>query len=774
MNRTAYRLFVAVLIFSPLAFGTVETWSLAVMEFLALLSLFVFFARTAKKENPSLHEIPGIIPLMLFLLFLIFQVVPLPALILRIIAPANHAAYRDISFNGEPVWVSLSIHRKATVVEFFRYAAYAATYILTVQLLSRKERIKKTIAVLLLLGVAVSFFGMLQHLVPNKKIYWFRELSLGGTPFGPFVNRNHYAGFMGMLFPLAFSLFLYFRPVLRQEPLRQKLVNFFSHPMTNIYAFLGFASLLMATSVFLSLSRGGIASMSMALALLGLLLNRKIRQSRMRLLFILSSVVILYAVGWFGWEPVFERFRAVRNVQGDISDLRLDLWKDSLAIIKDFSLLGAGFGSFLHVYPTYRTITSEGIADHAHNDYIELMTDGGLVGTLLFAWFIGAVIIRSYRTFQARRDPFSIHLFAGGLAGICGLMLHSFTDFNLHIGSNGLYFFFLLGLLVAASHVNMKEERVGTRLRSVTIPLTLSALIVCSLAFLSLAFNAGQMLSRLYVSEVQHAGPLSTSSEDIAVLRENLKRAVLLDPLEADYHYRLAGTEFLIDKEEALRQYRRSVRLNPVNAEHLQSLGMALSEGGRTEDAEKFLRLGVVRDRTNPVIYKRYASWLTMQERGEEGLPYFRKALLLEPGKTREYITSLVLLGYRDDDIGRIIPEQVDACLAFADYLAKTGKDAMAADIFMKVLVLASQEKNPGPSPFFRASDFFLSRGMKEDAVRALEKAVALMPDSVQARLRLAEALEKAGLKERARPEYERVLELDPGNTAVRKRLNDW
>jgi hypothetical protein len=84
----------------------------------------------------------------------------------------------------------------------FRFASYGAFYAVTVQLLSRKDALKKTIAIIIIFASSLSFFSILQHLLSNGKLYWFRELLLGGVPFGPYVNRNHYAGLMEMLFPL--------------------------------------------------------------------------------------------------------------------------------------------------------------------------------------------------------------------------------------------------------------------------------------------------------------------------------------------------------------------------------------------------------------------------------------------------------------------------------------------------------------------------------------------------------------------------------------------
>jgi hypothetical protein len=329
-----YKLFLFAIIFSPLAFGAVEPWSLFIMEvstFIALCSMLIAHLR---EKEALLYEVPGVVPLMLLLAYICFQLVPLPPEIIKVLSPGSYILYRDTVWVAEPgQWVSLAINRKAALSEFFRFASYAGIYILTVQLLAQGKALKRTVTVIIAFGAVVAFFAIIQHLLPNKRIYWIRELTRGGIYFGPYVNRNHYAGLMEMIFPLTMSLFLYYRPRGKHVSFRKRLVGIFIHPQANISMLLGFSAVLTATSVFLSLSRGGIAGLSMSCLFLGFLLWKRSGQNRRGLFFAATVVVILYAVGWFGWKPVFERFQNIRNAQGEISDYRPDIWKDSLNII---------------------------------------------------------------------------------------------------------------------------------------------------------------------------------------------------------------------------------------------------------------------------------------------------------------------------------------------------------------------------------------------------------------------------------------------------------
>ena len=501
-----YKLFLFTIIFSPLAFGTVEPWSLFIMEISTFTAICIMLAEHLRKKGALFYEAPGLLPLMALLAYIGFQLLPLPPEMVSVLSPASYALYRDTVWVGQPgQWVSLSINKKATLAEFLRFASYAGIYIITVQLLALPGSFRRTVTVMLVFGSVLAFFAIMQHLLSNNRIYWIRELTRGGFFFGPYVNRNHYAGLMGMIFPVIMGLFLYYRPKGDHTSFRNRLIGIFTHPQSNISVLLGFSAVLTATSIFLSLSRGGIASLIMSLIFLGLLLKRRSGQSPRGLLFAATIIVTLYAVGWFGWKPVFERFQSIRNAQGEIAELRLDIWKDSLNIIRDFPLTGTGFGSYINIYPSYRTIESDRIADHAHNDYIELLTNGGAISMILLLWFIAVVVARSYQAFQRRKDPYSLFLYSGILTGIFSILLHGVTDFNLQIGANGLYLFFMLGMAVSASHTRVHEDGQNTLLRAGTdFPAKrFTPAVTGAVLLLCVAFYTGRLLGTFLYSEIR-------------------------------------------------------------------------------------------------------------------------------------------------------------------------------------------------------------------------------------------------------------------------------
>ena len=178
---------------------------------------------------------------------------------------------------------------------------------------------------------------------------------------------------MEMVFPLALVMFVYSRPVVKYGSLRRRIFDFLNNPMTNLHFLYGLSTVLESGfRVFLSYSRGGITSLSIACCLLVILLAFRSTKTRNVFLILATVLLILFAVGWFGWDFIFQRFEKIRNADGLIDDARLFVWADTFRIIKEFPLTGTGFGTFVDIYQGYRSAPGPFIFNHAHNDYLEI------------------------------------------------------------------------------------------------------------------------------------------------------------------------------------------------------------------------------------------------------------------------------------------------------------------------------------------------------------------------------------------------------------------
>ncbi len=242
--------------------------------------------------------------------------------------------------------------------------------------------------------------------------------------------------------------FFIVRLLSKEYSFRQRFVAFFTSPGSNLYFFYGIIFLLLCSSVFISLCRGGIITILLSCLLFAVFASVRLRKFGRASFWIALCLVLLFITS-IGWQPIFDEFSYAINPNGGIRDARIQLWGDTLGMIKDYPLLGAGFGTYVDVYPSYKTIATNLIIDHAHNDYLEMLTDGGIVSFLLAAWFCLALLLHGWRKIRVRRDRFAILLGVGAFTGICAALMHIVVDFNLHNGAVGLYFFFLCGLMVA-------------------------------------------------------------------------------------------------------------------------------------------------------------------------------------------------------------------------------------------------------------------------------------------------------------------------------------
>ena len=159
----------------------------------------------------------------------------------------------------------------------------------------------------------------------------------------------------------------------------------------------------------------------------------------------LAAVAALFF--WLVPTFVLTKLATVNNYVPEASEgSRLGLWRNSLGILRDHPWVGAGMGSFVTVYPAYQTEAQDLITEHAHNDYVEALTETGLLGGVLILAALVLFIPMMFRNLgvQLKREQGWIQL--GAAIACCGLLIHSFVDFNLHIPANAAWFAFCAGL----------------------------------------------------------------------------------------------------------------------------------------------------------------------------------------------------------------------------------------------------------------------------------------------------------------------------------------
>lgn len=389
-DQLDYAIFIGLLVllmFGPLAFGATQAWSQFIQRTFALVLGGMWLVRCYRRGMIDLSNNPLLVPAAFFFGFAVLQLV-----------------------------ASLTAYRYATMSEALNLIPCGIVLLLAGELLSSRRRLYQFVLAMAIFGFAVSLFALLQDSSNTDKIYGVVPVHyLSVFIYGPYVNHNHYAGLMEMLTPLACAVGLFETGVKRNLLL--------------------FATIVMATSIVLSRSRGGVIGIAASATFVCITLYRRDREHRasLAILGVIAAVGILVAL--LANRSGLHRLSEMQD------DYRVAIYSDSICMWLDRPLLGFGWGTFPVVYPQFRSFYTDTFINHAHNDYLETLTETGLVGAALAGWFLFAMFRGGMRKIADKSDSKGSTLSLGLLAAIVALLAHSFMDFNLHIPANAAIFY---------------------------------------------------------------------------------------------------------------------------------------------------------------------------------------------------------------------------------------------------------------------------------------------------------------------------------------------
>lgn len=769
-----YGLYLFILIFAPLAYGSVDYWALAIIEAGAALGLLLWvFHRT--RSGRLLVWAPGLVPLLLMLGWMLVQLVPLPAGWVAWISPATHNMYQD-SVGAVQVfnWIPLTLSPEATLEEFLRLGGYICFYLLSVQLLLDKNRLKRTVIVVVAYTAVLSFVAVLQRFNSNGRVLWIREIYEGGF-FGPYINGNHMAGLLVMVLPLMVALLLFIRPPVRYASLRDSLLTFFTHPRLNTYAIMGLCGLMGIIALFLSMARGAIISGCFSIGLLGLGVMKLTGHWRRGTFTMVAVSVIIISVGWFGWQPIIREFDQLVDAQVRMNLIRPIIWKDTLRIAADFPVFGTGLGTFSDIFPSYQSFTGSKLFRRAHNDYLEYIVTGGIPFLVLMGVFILAVTSQTYRAYCRRKELYCRFLYLGASAGIVGIGLHCLVEFNFQIGANALYFFFLASLLVAAAHTRLRAIHRPLSLKSLPLKMNYVAVMASGAFFLgasSYAVGIG-LADGLYSVSPNAMYEDAITIEEHDQVQRTLGSAAFLAPLKNHYPFLLADAAAKAGlMQQAVSQYQTALQLNPTNALTMQEFGHLLERLGQSAQAEKLFQVAIRRDIQSPDGYAAYAGWLIAKDRTKEGLDQMRSAIERDQTNARDYIDSLAYWGLEAMEIVPAIPDLSEPCLAMAMYCQENMDDLCAEPFYRKALWAESRSKKAHAGIFQRIYRYHFKNEDWNQALAVMQQAVTRLPENAWIRISTARVYEKLGITYRAAEEYQKALIIKPGNKAAQTGLD--
>jgi len=405
----------ALVVFSVAAHGGVEDWARAVFETTAGLFFLVWAVWIYFRREEQLSFSPLLPPFVAFLLIVCGQFV------FRGTASPYHTRIELLLLLADLIVLFLAVQAFRTLEDWRGFVWFGMVF-----------------------GFLVSIFGILQHLTFNGKLYWFREMHFGGIPFGPYANRNHFAGFAELILPLALV------PLVLGRVRRERW------PLVALFAVLPLGAL------FLCASRGGIISFGAQLVVLALALI--VRRTMGKHLLAAGAVLLLAGlmVSWLGAERILQRFSSLETLEvkaGKRASMRRDTWR----IFLEHPVAGTGLGTLQIVFPLYETLYDGKIVNHTHNDYLETLAETGVLGGLACAWFIAVLLVGSLKRLRQLNNSFAGTLQLSGLVACSGFLMHSLVDFNLHIPSNALLFFLMAHLATGEIRQVLPRSRSNLR-----------------------------------------------------------------------------------------------------------------------------------------------------------------------------------------------------------------------------------------------------------------------------------------------------------------------
>jgi len=445
------------------------------MSFFILLAVYCL-KNSYSPQRPFAGLRPVKTPLLLLSAWLVYgllQSLPLPLVLLELLNPAvlKNAVYLN-ELNADKTTHTLSIAPGVSLAETLKHASYVAVFILSLLLLNTRQRILQLLNVLFASSAIIALYSVIN--VATKGAYsfiesippWTTDWSMAGH--GSFSYQNHYASFLTMTIPLGFAL-MYENIQRSNKSLnnnigrtkQQHLLNF----VLSINAVYLVAMLIMISALITTSSRGGnsIFIVSVLLSALAVLYQQRgKKQQRLSRLkksaytFTALSIMLLALFLTGITDSLTNRLAK----QGFTPNGRDVMHYTAVAIIKDYPLFGSGAGTYPIVQHQYKSpkLGNTAMSKRAHNDYLELLANQGIIGFTVFAVVILMLYSRLFMNLKMQANAlYGIQV--GCFCSSTAILLHSLVDFNFHLPVNTVYFFLILAIGINVKHVNQKSPR---------------------------------------------------------------------------------------------------------------------------------------------------------------------------------------------------------------------------------------------------------------------------------------------------------------------------
>jgi O-antigen ligase len=368
------------------------------------------------------------------------------------LALAALAFVQTISLGSSDVWNAISADPFQTRFFALQILALAAFLGLLYRYANTERRVRVLIYTILGVAVISAVFGLLRHTTQHETGFVL-PLLRQNQGYGQFINKNHFAYLMEMAFGLGLGILI-------------------AGGITRDRVLVYLALLLpIWTGLVLANSRGGILAMLAQVLVAALMmlssrsypaLPRSVPSSVVKVVLVVVLVTgVLFGTFWVGGDRLTSNFEAARNelnpqsVNARDGVSRNEIWSASLKMFAAHPFLGVGLGGYWIGITAYHDASGLMTPQEAHNDYLELLSSGGLIGFAIGVWFV-VVVVRMIRKNLSVDTGFRRAVRFGAVLGLAGVAAHSLVDFGLHILINAVVFITLV--MMATVNFNAKAQ----------------------------------------------------------------------------------------------------------------------------------------------------------------------------------------------------------------------------------------------------------------------------------------------------------------------------
>ncbi|MBF0444008.1 MAG: O-antigen ligase family protein [Magnetococcales bacterium] len=433
-------MFLALLFCLPLPLGSNRPWAWAVMEIWIFIIAIIWLAEMCMAKAHFTQalklSLPAIICWSLWLSIATIQFLPMPQELTTVLAPKLVTIQQQAGLGLANSMLPVSIDPYAALVEWFKGVAYLLIFIMTLLLVENRNRIKILAWTLASSGVVQAITGIV--LIASNS-------SSQNSASGTFINPNHFANYLVMTMAVGIGLII---SGVKERDKNRTVKQFFFKFLRLLFSYktpLRIFLIVIVSAIILSHSRMGNTSLLISLTIAGLISMHSYKKCKGTIVLILVSFILidLLLIGsWVGIDRVVERIETTKISQ----ELRPQVAIDTINLIKDYWLTGSGMGSYSTIYPRYKSFISDKHFRHADNDYLEFLSETGILGLIL----LGIPILLSLKTAiklqQKSQDPLIKGFAFTTTMATVAILIHATTDYNLHIPANTATFMVLLAL----------------------------------------------------------------------------------------------------------------------------------------------------------------------------------------------------------------------------------------------------------------------------------------------------------------------------------------